>query len=106
MKVKNSNIFPLPNNPHMLHLGTIEKGFQEFIVMACIRGQHRGKIYIEEAVLTSVDWSKDVFGNCKFVADDALAEDLARFAEEKGITDMKKVFAKIEAMGQLAWLTG
>ena len=106
MKVKNSNIFPLPGNPHMLHLGTIEKGLQEFIVMACIRGSHRGKVFIEEAVLTTVDWSKDVFGNCKFIQDDALAEDLAKFAEMKGLTDMKKVFNHIQAIGKTEWLMG
>lgn len=103
-KLKNSNIFPLPNNSHILHLATIEKGMQEFIVMACIRGPKKGNIYIEEVVLTSVDWTKDVFANCKFINDDMLAEDLARFAETKGITNMENVIHRIMTMGKQEWL--
>ena len=90
----------------MLHLATIEKGLQEFIIMACIRGPQKGNVYIEEVVLNTVDWTKDVFANCKFISDDALAEDLARYADEKGITDMKKVFDHIAWMGKSQWLVG
>lgn len=88
-KVKNSNAFLVPNNPHFLHLGTIGYGLREFIVMTCINGPHQGKTYIEELVLTNVDFTKDVFANCKFIEDDNLAFDLAKFAEEKGLTDIK-----------------
>ena len=88
-RVKNSNIFLLPGNGHMLHLGTIEYGLREFIVMTCIGGPHQGKTYIEEIVLNTVDFSKDVFANCKFIEDDNLAFDLAKFAEDKGLTDIK-----------------
>lgn len=105
-KVRNSNLFLLPGNPHMLHLGTIEEGFREFIVMACLRGPKKGNIYIEEVVLNSVDWSDDVFAHSKFISDDALAEDLARFAEMSGLTDMKKVFERIHVMGKSQWLVG
>ena len=106
MRIKDSNIFPVPGNKHMLHLATIEKGLQEFIIMACIRGPQKGNVYIEEVVLNTVDWTKDVFANCKFISDDALAEDLARYADEKGITDMKKVFDHIAWMGKSQWLVG
>jgi len=106
MHIKNSNIYPLPGNPHMLHLATIEKGLQEFVVMACIRGPKRGNVYIEELVFNTVDWSKDIFANCKFVDDDALAHDLARFVDEKHITDMKKVFDHINHIGKSEWLLG
>jgi hypothetical protein len=105
-KVKDSNLFQLPNNPHMLHLGTIGYGLREFIVMACITGQHSGKCYIEEVVLNTIDFSKDVFANLKFVSDDNLAFDLAKFAEEKGLTDVKRRMQELSDMGKLGWLTG
>jgi len=72
----------------MLHLGTIGYGLREFIVMTCIYGPHYGKTYIEEVVLTSVNFSEDVYANCKFIEDDNLAEDLAKFAEEKQLTSI------------------
>ena len=105
-QLSDSNIYPLPGNSHMLHLGTIKSGLREYLVMACIKGAKRGNVYIEEVVLTSVDWSKDIFANCKFIDDDHLVEDLARFAEEKGITNMPKVLERIQAMGKTDWLIG
>ena len=104
MKVKDSNIFPLPNNSHMLHLGTIEDGFHEYIVMVCIAGPNNGKCYIEEVVLNTIDFSKDVFANLKFITDDNLAFDLAKFAEMKGLTDVKKRLAELKDSGKLGWL--
>lgn len=106
MKVKDSNIFPLPNNPHMLHLGTIMDGLHEYIVMVCIQGQYAGKCYIEEVVLTTIDFSKDVFANLKFISDDNLAFDLAKFAEEKGLTDVKRRLQEIVDRGNEKWLLG
>ena len=90
-KLKNSNIFRLPGNPHMLHLGTIEYGLREFILMLGTEGPARSKFYIEEVVLESVDFDKDVFAHCKFIDDDKLANDLAEFADEQGLRDMKKI---------------
>lgn len=103
-QVKDSNIFPLPNNGHMLHLATITYGLREFIVMTCVRGPAKGNCYIEEVVLTSVDYSKDVFANFKFIDDDSLAFDLAKFAEEQGITDMKKRTQELQDLKKLSWL--
>jgi hypothetical protein len=103
--VKDSNLFKLPNNPHMMHLATISYGLREFIVMACIEGNHKGKCYIEEVVLESRDFSKDVWANCKFISDDNLAFDLAKFAEDKGLTDMKKRFNELNEKGKMNWLT-
>lgn len=88
--VKDSNIFRMPGNPHMLHLGTIGSGLREFVVMTCIAGRHEGKTYIEEVVLTSVDWQKDVFANLRFIVEDTLAQDLAEFAREKGLLNIKE----------------
>ena len=102
--IKDSNLFLLPNNTHMLHLATISYGLREFIVMACIRGANAGKCYIEEAVLESRDFSKDIFANCKFISDDNLAFDLAKFADMKGLTDMKKRYKELEEQGKLNWL--
>ena len=105
-RVKNSNIFKLPGNQHMLHLGTITKGFSEYIVMLCVGGTKSGNMYIEEAVLASIDFSKDVYANCKFIKDDELALALARFAEEKGLTDMVKIANLLFSTGRGSWLTG
>ena len=54
----------------MLHLGTIGYGLREFVVMLGVTGSAQSKVYIEEVMLESVDFSKDVFANCKFIADD------------------------------------
>lgn len=105
-QVKDSNIFPLPGNPHMLHLATISYGLREFIAMVCIKGPYQGSCYIEEVVLESRDFNKDVWANCKFIADDNLAFDLAKFCEDKGITDMKKRFNELFATGRSHWLLG
>jgi len=95
LKLINSNIFKVPGNPHMIHLGTIKKGLQEFIVILCIGGPKKGQVYIEEVVLNTVDFSKDIFANCKFIADDNLAQELADFAQEKGILNIKEKFPEI-----------
>ena len=105
-RVLNSNIFPLPGNPHMLHLGTIGYGLREFIVMRCIRGPKAEMTYIEEVVMNTVDFQKDVFANCKFIEEDALAEDLARFSEEKGLLDVEKTTGQIVETGNSRWLFG
>jgi len=63
-------------------------------------------MYIEEAVLTSIDFSKDVFASCKFIKDDDLALELARFAEEKKLTDMVTIANTLFATGRGSWLTG
>ena len=100
--LKNSDIFTLPGNPHILHLGTIQYGLREFIVMHCRAGMYKGNTYIEEVVLNTIDYSKDVFANCKFIDDDNLAHDLARFAEESGLLDIKNRFYE----GNKLWLPG
>lgn len=105
-QLKNSNLFLVPGNKHMLHLGTIGYGLREFIVMACIRGPQSGQVYIEEVVLNTVDFSQDVFANCKFIEDDNLAFDLAKYAEEQGITDVPKRLNELGETGRLSWITG
>ena len=101
-KVIDSNLFLLPGNPHMLHLGTISYGLREFIAMVCIKNppllngnNYVGKCYIEEVVLESKDFSKDVYANCKFIEDNNLANDLARFAEEKGLLNVPEHLNRI-----------
>ena len=87
--LKNSSLFTIPGNSHMLHLGTISGGLREFVVMFCLEGDHKGKCYIEELVPNMVNFSDDVYGNFKYIEEDELAEDLARFAQEQKLTDMK-----------------
>ena len=86
--VKDSNMFLIPGNPHMLHVGTISYGLREFVAMLDLRTQ---RIYIEEVVLETKDFSDDVWANMKFISDDNLAFDLAKFAEDEKLTDMKKI---------------
>ena len=105
-QLKDTNLFLVPGNSHMLHLATVTYGLREFIVMACIKGPKSGDCYIEEVVLESRNFDKDVWANCKFIADDNLAFDLAKFADERGITDMKKRFEELRATGNFHWLLG
>ena len=105
-KLKSSDIFPIPLNKHMLHLGTIGYSLREFMVTACVRGPQRGQVYIEEVVLNTVNWTEDVFANLKFVSDDNLANDLAKYAEMNGLTDMKKVADRLISTGRESWLIG
>ncbi len=107
--VKDSNMFKMPGNPHMLHLATITYNppnsvSREFVVMACIAGPSNGKCYIEEVSLNMVDLTGDVWANLKFIDDDNLAFDLAKFAEEKKLTDMKSRFAELEDRRKLSWV--
>lgn len=107
MIVKNTDIFPIPKNPHMLHLGTIGYGLREFVCLICIApGEHQGKTYIEEVVLNTVDWTSDVFANLKFIEDDNLAEDLARFAMEKKLLDQERVIGQLYETGRSSWIIG
>lgn len=89
LKVKDSSLYLLPGNSHMLHLGTIQDSLKEYVVMLCISGMHKGKCYIEELVPTMISGKEDIYGNFKFIQDDTLAHDLARFADEKGLTDVR-----------------
>lgn len=86
--VKNTNYFLLPGNPHMVHIATIGYGLREFVAMLDRTTQ---KFYIEEVVLESKDFQKDVWANFKFIDDDSLAIDLAKFCEDKKLLDMKRI---------------
>jgi hypothetical protein len=74
--------------------------------MACIAGPENGKCYIEEVVLQTQDFSKDVWANCKFIEDDNLAFDLAKYAEDQGLTDLKKRYNELGDTGRMSWITG
>ena len=80
----------MPGNNHLMHMATVGYGLREFVVMIGVRGAIRGKAYIEEAVLTSVDYTEDVFAHLKFINDDNLAHDLAKWVQEEGLLDMKE----------------
>jgi hypothetical protein len=90
LRLKSRQIFPVPNNPHMLCLGQITKGLREFWCLLCVSGAHQGKCYIEEYVPTTVSFSDDIFGNFKFIQDDEEAEELTRFAEQHKLTDIRE----------------
>lgn len=80
----------MPGNRHLMHMATIGYGLREFIVMVGVRSDIKGKAYIEEAVLTTVNYSEDVFANLKFIEDDNLANDIADWVMEKRLLDMKE----------------
>jgi len=80
----------MPGNGHLMHMATIGYGLREFIVMVGIRDDIKGKAYIEEAVLTTVNYSEDVFANLKFIEDDNLANDIAEWVMERRLLDMKE----------------
>lgn len=103
-KLKNSNIFPMPNSRgRLLHLGTIEYGLREFVVMLSPQDT---KIYIEEVVLNTVNFSEDVYANCKFIDDDNLFNDLTEFVNEQKLTDMSRVVERATAQGRSSWIIG
>jgi hypothetical protein len=87
-QLKDTNIFLLPGNSHMIHIATIAYGLREFVAML---DKNTQRFYIEEVVLHSVDFTQDVWANFKFIDDDSLAFDLAKFCEEKKVLDMKKI---------------
>ena len=72
--------------------------------MHCTSGPAQGNTYIEEVVLTSVDFSKDVYANCKFIDDDNLAYDLAKFVEDKQLVDTKKIAEELIDRGKFGWM--
>jgi len=80
----------MPGNQHLIHLATIGYGLREFVVMVGVRGEIKGKAYIEEAVLNTVNYKEDVFANLKFIDDDNLANDLAQWVMDKNLLDMKE----------------
>ena len=80
----------MPGNSHLIHMATIGYGLREFIVMIGVIGAVKGKAYIEEAVLTTISYDEDVFANLKFIDDNNLAEDLAKWAQDKGLLDLKE----------------
>ena len=88
--LKNTNIFSMPGNSHLVHMATIGYGLREFVAMIGVAGSAKGNAYIEEVVLTSIDYDKDVYANLKFIDDDNLANDLAEWVQEKGLLDMKE----------------
>ena len=99
-KIKDSNLFLLPGNPHILHIATITRGMQEYIVMLDLNTQ---KMYIEEVVLETKDFTKDVWANMKFIEDDELAFDLAKFAEDKKLIDMKRIHEYLVVLKDRIW---
>lgn len=87
-KLKDTNLFLLPGNSHMLHIASIEYGLREFVLML---DRKTSITYIEEVVLESNDLSNKVWANFKQIEDDNLWNDLAEFVSEKKLVDMKKI---------------
>lgn len=100
--VVTTNLFLIPDNNHMIHLATIQRGLKEFIVMLDRRTQ---KVYIEEVVMNNISSNDDTWASFKFIEDDNLALDLAKFCEEQKIIDMVKVSNYLVDQGRIGWLT-
>ena len=86
--LKDTNLFLCPGNEHMIHLASIAYGFREFL---CMLDRRTSKVYVEEVVLEGSDNKGNIFANLKFIEDDNLAFDLAKFLDENKVIDMKRV---------------
>lgn len=104
--LKDTNIYPIKSNPHMLHLATVGYGLQEFVAMLCVYGPKANNLYIEELVVNSVDWSNDVFGNFKFIDDNNLANDIAAFLNQHQLISIDKIATILGEQKKLGWLSG
>lgn len=77
--IVNTNLFVLPGtDSRFIHLASVHDGLREYM---CFLDGVTQKCYIEE--ITG--------GSLKFIEDDNLAFDLAKFCDDKKITDMKKI---------------
>ena len=85
----------------MWHLGTVVDGLREYVALVCLQGPKKGKVYIEEAVATSVDFSKDIFGNLKFIDDNTVAQEVHAFFKRKGLLEIKERFEHMVWAGML-----
>lgn len=88
----------MPGNGHLIHMGTITMGMREFVVMVHVQNS---KAYIEEVVLTTLSFEEDVTANCKFIDDDNLVHDLAAFAEEHKLLDIKRIMNTLIDSGKI-----
>jgi hypothetical protein len=72
-------------------------------VPSCVFGPQKGNLYIEELVHNTVDFTKDVYANFKFIEDDNFANDLANYAEEQGLLDIGMRMKEAIDTGVLKW---
>lgn len=113
LSLKDTNIFPMPKNPQMLHLASVGYGLREFVAMlcvydanaTCIEDDKAGNLYIEELVTTSVDFTKDVYGHFKFIEEDHLVEDIVDFLNERDILAQEKIVQILQERRRFGWLT-
>ena len=109
-KLKDSNIFPLPNGwpapsgDKFLHVATVTKGFKEYIYFICIKGPSMGTAFLEEVVLISNSNSQEVSANLTRIHDENLKEDLAAFIHEKRLDDISQILNKVIDTGHVDWL--
>lgn len=77
--VDSNEIFELPGtNGRWVHLATARKGIREYM---CFIDVQTNKCYIEEITGSQLE----------FIHDDELAFDLAKFFEEKGLSDPRRL---------------
>lgn len=78
-KLGTTNVFELPGTAgRFIHIATVHNSMKEYI---CFIDTIENRCYIED--ITG--------GSLKFIEDDNLAFDIAKFLEDIGITDMKNV---------------
>lgn len=104
--LKDTNIFPMDSNPHMLHIATVGYGLRDFVCMLCIMGSKANNLYIEELVPTTNSSVEDIYGNFKFIDDDDLATELAMFLAMHNITSIDKIASILAETKRIGWLTG
>jgi hypothetical protein len=111
MKLKDSNIFPMPNGwpsptgDKFLHIATIEHQFKEYIYFICLKGPSIGKAYIEEVVLNSNSNSQEIAANLTRIFDENLKEDLAAFVANKKLNDIPSIVNRLIDTGHISWLS-
>ena len=109
-KIKDSNIFklpngwPAPNGDRFLHIATITQSFDEFIYFICIAGPSQGTAFLEKVSLISNSNNQEVSANLTRITDENLKEELAAFIADKKLDDIPTVINKVIDTGHIDWL--
>lgn len=104
-QIKNSDIFPMPGDSRFLHLATVSYSLREFVSFVCIKGPHKGQVWIEEVVLESNSRDKSVVANLRLIDDDNLIEDIYRFLEDKKLMDIAQRMNQVIDQGNYKWIS-
>jgi hypothetical protein len=91
----------MPGNNHMWHLATVVDGLKTYVAMICLQGKKKGNVYIEELVTTTVDFTKDIYGNFRFIKDEIEALSVKSFLDSRKMLDAKDRFEQMIYSGMI-----